>query len=101
LLPAFAAVFISVIYASGSRSGSGSLAKTRLRLVAREQLAAESATRRLLLKIYIGDGLPVQVFHHKAAVQFLDGPGRWEVALRHSSCGYSPNAIGWSAWQRK
>ena len=53
-----------------------------LRLVAREQLAAELATR-LLFEIYIGEGLPLQVFHHKTAVQLLDGPGRWEVAWRH------------------
>ena len=62
VLPAFAEVFISVIYTSGSRSSSGSLAKNcgdALRLAAREQLAAESATR-LLFEIYIGEGLPVQ-----------------------------------------
>jgi hypothetical protein len=66
------------------RSSSGSSKKAAMsRLVAREQFAAESATR-LLFEIYIGEGLPVQVFHHKTAVQLLDGPGRWEVALRHS-----------------
>ena len=58
----------------------GKNGRDALRLVAREQFAAESATR-LLFEIYIGEGLPVQVFHHKTAVQLLDGPGRWEVAL--------------------
>jgi len=52
----------------------GKNGRDALRLVAREQFAAESATR-LLFEIYIGEGLPVQVFHHKTAVQFLDGPG--------------------------
>ena len=30
---------------------------------------------RLFFEIHIGKGLPVQIFHHKTAVQFLDGPG--------------------------
>jgi hypothetical protein len=42
----------------------GKNGRDALRLVAREQFAAESATR-LLFKIYIGEGLPGQVFHHK------------------------------------
>ena len=49
-----------------------------LRLVAREQLAAESATR-LLFEIYIGKGLPIGVLHHETAIQLLDGPRRREV----------------------
>jgi hypothetical protein len=40
-------------------------------LVAREQLAAVSATR-LLFEIHVSKGLPVEVFHHKTAVEFLD-----------------------------
>ena len=60
-----------------------------LRLVASEQLAPESATR-LLFEIYIGKGLPVGVLHHKTAIQFLDGPGRREVALRHGELDDSP-----------
>jgi hypothetical protein len=55
----------------------GKNGRDALRLVAREQFAAESATR-LLFEIYIGEGLPVQVFHHKTAVQLLDGAGRWK-----------------------
>src|SRR5438552_10473602 len=60
-------------------------------LVAREQLAAVSPTR-LLFEIHVSKGLPIQVFHHKTAVQFLDGPGRREVALRlrHDSFDHSP-----------
>ena len=57
---------------------------------------------------YVGKGLPVQVFHHKTAVQLLDGPGRWEVALRHSLVeharhpsapviGYAPDLVTNSA----
>ena len=42
-----------------------------LRLVARKQFGTELATR-LLFKIHIGKGLPIGVFHHKAAIQFLD-----------------------------
>ena len=52
-----------------------------LRFIAREQLAAVAT--RLLFEIHVGEGLPVQVFDYKTAVQFLDGPGLWKVALRH------------------
>jgi hypothetical protein len=38
----------------------------------------------LLFEIHVGKGLPVQIFHHKTGVQFLDGPGLRKVALRHS-----------------
>jgi HPt (histidine-containing phosphotransfer) domain-containing protein len=64
----------------------GKNGRDALRLVAREQFAAESATR-LLFEIYIGEGLPVQVFHHKTAVQLLDGPvgGKWPSGIAHSS----------------
>jgi len=52
-----------------------------LRLVARQQLATPKSAKRLLFEIHVGKGLPVGVLHHKAAIQFLDGPRRREVAL--------------------
>jgi hypothetical protein len=57
------------------------------RLVAREQLAAAVSACRFLFEIHVGKGLPVQVLHHKTAVQFFDGPGRREVPLRHQNSG--------------
>jgi hypothetical protein len=38
---------------------------------------------RLFFEIHVGKGLPVQIFHHKTGVQFLDGPGLRKVALMH------------------
>jgi hypothetical protein len=38
-------------------------------------------------------GLPIGVFHHKAAIQFLDLPGRWEVELRHGSLDHSAQRV--------
>jgi hypothetical protein len=68
-------------------SNSGSLAKMAAntpRLVARKQLTAAMSVTRLFFEIHVGKGLPVQIFHHKTGVQFLDGPGLRKVALRHS-----------------
>jgi hypothetical protein len=67
-------------------SNSGSLAKMAAntpRLVARKQLTAAMSVTRLFFEIHVGKGLPVQIFHHKTGIQFLDGPGLRKVALRH------------------
>jgi hypothetical protein len=40
---------------------------------------------RLLFEIHVGEGLSVYVFDYKTAVQFLDGPWLWKVALRRGS----------------
>ena len=54
------------------------------RLVARKQLTAAMSVTRLFFEIHVGKGLPVQIFHDKTGVQFLDGPGLRKVALGHS-----------------
>jgi hypothetical protein len=55
-----------------------------LGLVTREQLATPKPAKRLLFEIHVGKGLPVGVLYYKAAIQFLDGPGRREAALWHA-----------------
>ena len=61
-----------MIYASGSLSSSGSLAKTAAMRCASSRVSSSKPATRLLLEIYVGKGLPVGVLHHKAAIQFLD-----------------------------
>ena len=55
-----------------------------LRLVTRKQLTAAMSATRLFFEIHVSKGLPVQIFHDKTGVQFLDGPRLRKVALRHS-----------------
>jgi len=63
---------------------------------------------RLFFEIHVGEGLPVQIFHDKTGVQFLDEPGLRKVALRHSLVeharhpsapviGYAPDLVTNSA----
>ncbi len=62
----------------------------------------------LFFEIHVGEGLPVQIFHDKTGVQFLDEPGLRKVALRHSLVeharhpsapviGYAPDLVTNSA----
>ena len=51
----------------GSRLYSGTL-----RLVTRKQLTAAMSATRLFFEIHVSKGLPVQIFHDKTGVQFLD-----------------------------
>src|SRR5580692_9105647 len=65
----------------------------------------------LFFEIHVGEGLPVQIFHDKTGVQFLDEPGLRKVALRHSLVeharhpsapviGYAPDLVTNSAGSR-
>jgi hypothetical protein len=54
------------------------------RLVPRKQSTAAMSETRLFFEIHVGEGLPVQIFHDKTGVQFLDRPRLRKVALRHS-----------------
>jgi hypothetical protein len=50
-----------------------------LGLITREQFATPKSAKKVLFEIHVGKGLPISVLHHKAAIQFLDGPRRREV----------------------
>ena len=78
------------------------------RLVARKQLTGAMSVTQLFFEIHVGKGLPVQIFHDKTGVQFLDEPGLRKVALRHSLLeharhpsapviGYAPDLVTNSA----
>jgi hypothetical protein len=43
-----------------------------LRLVAREQFTTPKSAKGLLFEIHVGEGLPVGVLHHEAAIKLLD-----------------------------
>jgi hypothetical protein len=63
----------------------GKNGRDTLRLVARKQLTAAMSVTLLLFEIHVGKGLPVQIFHHKTGVQFLDGPGLRKVACQRAN----------------
>ena len=68
-------------------SNSGSLAKMAAILCASSRVSSSLRRWRrlqLFFEIHVGKGLPVQIFHDKTGVQFLDGPRLRKVALRHS-----------------
>ena len=75
-----------VLYPSHFPKSSGSLANTAAMRCASWRVSSSGRNRRrgFLLEIHVSKRLPIGVSYDETAIQFLDRPGGWEVALRHA-----------------